>query len=184
MEDNMVQPSVWIMGGPGAGKGTQCMEIAKEYGYIHLSTGDLLRKEVLAGTERWLRLHELIIRGELAPDDEVIAFLKEAIEKNPEAKGFIIDGYPANLEQAKMCEDSLGKPKKIIVLDVPEDVMMKRLEDGENFNDQFVTIKARISSYKTNTKPVIETYGEAINVVKADRRPEEVFEDIKKVMES
>lgn len=171
------------MGGPGAGKGTQCKEIARELGYIHLSTGDLLRKEVLAGSERWLRLHKLIIEGQLAPDDEVIALLSEAIEKQPEAKGFLIDGFPATLAQAKMCEASLGKPKNIIVLDIPDDIMLKRLQDGENFNDQFETVTKRISTYKANTIPVIEAYSGSINVVKADRASEEVFEDIKKIIQ-
>ena len=90
--------------------------------------------------------------------DEVIALLSAAMEEQEEAKGFFLDGFPANLTQAKMCEEMLGKPAKVILLDLPEVVMVKRLTDGENFNDTDETIKKRIQTYAEETGPLINAY--------------------------
>jgi len=104
--------------------------------------------------------------------------------RHPEAKGFLIDGFPANLEQANICQEKLGRPQKIIVLDVTDEIMKKRLEDGENFNDQHDTVLRRINTYKETTAPVIEQYAGTIKKVKADRSVEEVYQDVKLIMES
>merc|ERR1712179_494780 len=175
------RPCVWVIGGPGSGKGTQCSLLRSAYSYGHLSTGDLLRSEVLAGTERWVRLFEIIRAGELAPDDEVIALLSAAMEEQPEAKGFFLDGFPANVTQAKLCQDMIGKPWKVVVLDLPEVVMVRRLTDGENFNDTDETIKKRIQTYSEETQPLIDAFSDIAIKVNADRKAEEVFADLKEI---
>jgi len=180
----MGHSTIWIMGGPGSGKGSTCKLIADEFSYVHLSTGDLLRKEVLAGTERWIRLHDLIIKGELAPDEEVTDLLLDAMGKHSEAKAFLIDGFPASIEQAKICEEKLGKPQKIIVLEAPEDVLEKRLQDGDNFNDAVETIPRRIKTYRETTYPVIDAHAGVCKKVKADRPLEEVYADIKEILQA
>merc|ERR1711973_142255 len=114
-----------ITGGPGAGKGTQCSLLSNLSGYKHLSTGDLLRSEVLAGTERWIRLFEIITSGQLAPDDEVVELVAEAMKKQDDAPGFILDGFPANTSQAKLCREKMGDPVKVIVLEIPDAVTIK-----------------------------------------------------------
>merc|ERR1712007_133969 len=129
-----------------------------EFSYVHLSTGDLLRQEVLAGTERWIRLHDLIIKGELAPDEEETDLLLEAMEKH-------------------------GKPEKIIVLEAPDDVLMKRLEDGDNSNDALETIPKRIKTYRETTCPVIDAHAGVCKKVKADRPLDEVYADIKDILQ-
>lgn len=106
------RPVIFVIGGPGSGKGTQCAKIVEKYvlscfilelisradifryGFCHLSTGDLLRDEVNSGSERGQRLNAIMKSGQLVPLQEVLALLKDAIEKNPTAKGFLIDGYP------------------------------------------------------------------------------------------
>merc|ERR1711936_366745 len=175
---------VWIMGGPGSGKGTQCQLIKSHYSYGHLSTGDLLRSEVLAGTERWIRLFETIQEGELAPDDEVIALLADAMENMKDVKGFLFDGFPANITQAKLCQEKLGSPSKVVVLEVPESVMVTRLKDGINFNDTEETIKKRVQTFMEETIPVIQAYADVTKKVNADRTSEEIFADITNILET
>ena len=98
--------------------------------------------------------------------DEVIALLSAAMEEQPEAKGFFLDGFPANVTQAKLCQDMIGKPWKVVVLDLPEAVMVKRLTDGENFNDTDETIKKRIRTYIEETCPLVNAYSDiAIKVI-------------------
>jgi len=172
-----------LTGGPGAGKGTQCALIKDVSGYVHLSTGDLLRSEVLAGTERWIRLFETITSGKLAPDDEVVELVAEAMMKHPTAPGFLLDGFPANLSQAKLCQEKMGAPKIVIVLEVPDGIMMSRLRDGENFNDTEETILRRIKTFKDETRPVIGEFSKLVNTVKADRNAEEIFADVRKLLE-
>jgi len=183
-----MQPVVWIMGGPGAGKGSQCGLINGKYGYCHLSTGDLLREEVRKGTERWVRLYDLMDKGKLVPDDEVIALLEEAMRNRPEAPGFLLDGFPANMEQAQIFVDTVQAPHKIIALEVPEQTMFDRLKDGVNFDDQDDTIKKRILTFLNTTKPIIHSIGRkwpnSIKRIDANRSKEEIFEDVEKIMDT
>jgi len=89
------KPVIFVIGGPGSGKGTQCVRIVEKYGYTHLSTGDLLRDEVNSGSERGNRLNAIMQSGQLVPLAEVLQLLKDAIAKNStNSKGFLIDGYP------------------------------------------------------------------------------------------
>ena len=88
------------------------------------------------------------------------------MEEQPEAKGFFLDGFPANVTQAKLCQDMIGKPWKVVVLDLPEAVMVKRLTDGENFNDTDETIKKRIRTYTEETCPLVNAYSDiAVKVI-------------------
>ena len=92
---------IFVSGGPGSGKGTQCERIVKKYGYTHLSSGDLLREEVKSGSERGKNLNEMMQKGLLVPNQIVLDMIKDAIQKNlSTSKGFLIDGYPRAVEQA------------------------------------------------------------------------------------
>merc|ERR1711915_544632 len=97
---------VFIVGGPGSGKGTQCDRIVQKYGYCHLSSGDLLRAEVASGSEEGKKLQETMTKGELVSNDTVLALMKKNIENNKEAKGFLIDGYPRTVDQGISFEKS------------------------------------------------------------------------------
>ncbi|KAL0848859.1 hypothetical protein ABMA28_013268 [Loxostege sticticalis] len=107
--DPSKKPIVWILGGPGSGKGTQCEKIIAKYGFTHLSTGDLLRAEVKSGSERAKCLTSIMERGELVPNDLVLDLLKEAIIAHaPTAKGFLVDGYPREKSQGIAFEKTIA----------------------------------------------------------------------------
>ena len=91
---------IFVVGGPGSGKGTQCERIVKKYGYTHLSSGDLLREEVKSGSERGKYLNDLMQKGLLVSNQIVLDMIKDRIVKNlSKSKGFLIDGYPRQVDQ-------------------------------------------------------------------------------------
>lgn len=96
---------IFVVGGPGSGKGTQCEKIVQKYGYTHLSTGDLLRAEVSSGSERGKKLQAIMEKGELVPLDTVLDMLRDAmVAKADVSKGFLIDGYPREVKQGEEFE--------------------------------------------------------------------------------
>jgi len=140
----MLPPVVWVLGGPGAGKGTQCQLISSKFGYRHLSSGDLLRREVLTGTEdvtKNVQIFKAMEKGSLVADEDVVRLLGEEMKKSEEANGFVIDGFPANLNQAKLFEQNLGSPSHIIKLEVSNGVMRSRLLARGNFDDKGETVE-------------------------------------------
>jgi len=114
----------------------------------------------------------------------VITLLAEAMEKRADAKGFTIDGFPANIEQAEMFESRLGSPSKIVVFDLNDEVMKIRLLERGNFDDQKEAIEKRINNYNEKTKPILEKYKAAVKIVNADQDKEAVFNEICNVLES
>eukprot|EP00091_Calanus_sinicus_P018625 TRINITY_DN4311_c0_g1_i3.p1 TRINITY_DN4311_c0_g1~~TRINITY_DN4311_c0_g1_i3.p1 ORF type:complete len:182 (-),score=70.49 TRINITY_DN4311_c0_g1_i3:100-645(-) len=181
----MALPVIWLIGGPGSGKGTQCDQIVGKFGFTHLSSGDLLRAEVLAGTPRGVQLFRVMEQGLLVPDEEVVGLLKDAMgAKAGSTKGFIIDGFPANLEQAKLFEDMVGAPTKIIVFEVNEEVMKIRLKERSNFDDKPESILKRIETFTSQTRPVINQYAKAVIKINADRKPDVIFADVCKALEA
>lgn len=99
---------IFIVGGPGSGKGTQCEKIAKEFGYTHLSSGDLLREEVKSGSERGHKLNEMMQKGILVPNEIVLDMIRDAIIKRIDSsKGFLIDGYPRQVDQGIAFENEV-----------------------------------------------------------------------------
>lgn len=99
---------IFIVGGPGSGKGTQCEMIAEKYGYTHLSSGDLLRDEVKSGSARGKELNEMMQKGVLVSNQVVLDMIKEAMLKNASSKGFLIDGYPREVGQGMEFEKQVG----------------------------------------------------------------------------
>merc|ERR1712050_681263 len=100
-------PIVWVLGGPGSGKGTQCDKIVEKYGFCHLSSGDLLREEVASGSARGKELQEIMTKGNLVPLETVLAMIKDKMFANQDASGFLIDGYPRELDQGKKFEETI-----------------------------------------------------------------------------
>ena len=99
---------IFVLGGPGSGKGTQCEKIVARYGYTHLSTGDLLRAEVASGSARGVELKKTMESGALVTLDVVLGLLKDAmLQAAPTARGFLIDGFPRELEQATRFENEV-----------------------------------------------------------------------------
>ena len=105
---------VFIVGGPGSGKGTQCDRIVQKYGYCHLSSGDLLRAEVASGSERGQKLQEIMKKGELVPLETVLAMIKDKMIANSSASGFLIDGYPREVAQGEQFESTVSSKNNFI----------------------------------------------------------------------
>jgi len=151
------------LGGPGSGKGTQCEMIRAKYRHTHLSSGDLLRDEVMTNSARGMQIFATMEKGILVPDEVVIDLLAEAMAK--ESTGFLVDGFPATIEQAQLFEKTVGSPVKIIVFEMKDELMRVRLEGRGNFDDQKEAIKKRIDNYNEGTKPVIKAYSNLVKTV-------------------
>jgi adenylate kinase len=174
-------PILWVLGGPGSGKGTQCENLNRKNGFTHLSSGDLLRNEVLSGTKRGLQLYKLMELGELVPTAVVLDLLAEAMVTalyGGKTKGFMLDAYPMNLEQASAFESYIGAPTKVVYLSLEQDVMVDRLVNRGNFDDKREAIVKRCANFQDQTRPVLEKYNDKLIKVDASRAAEEVTADI------
>ncbi len=158
--------NIVLFGPPGSGKGTQSEKIIEKYKLVHISTGDLLREEVAAGTELGLKAKAIMDKGELVSDDIVIGMIRKKVEGNQSGSGFIFDGFPRTVEQArelrKVLDDYNEEVTVMISLDVPREELVKRLlkrgkETGRS-DDNMDTINNRIDVYNKQTLPVAYYY--------------------------
>jgi adenylate kinase len=157
-----------LFGPPGAGKGTQAIKIAKKYGWIHVSTGDILRSEVSQGTSLGLKVKAVMEAGILVSDELLIKIMESVFRKNNTAGGFVLDGFPRTLNQAKeldrMLEKLRTKVSLVLSLDVDEEELvmrlLKRSQDQGRKDDTEEVIKNRLVQYHKHTKPLIEYYEE------------------------
>jgi adenylate kinase len=156
-----------LFGPPGSGKGTQSEKIVEKFGLIHLSTGNLLRQEIADKTPLGLEAKSIIEKGQLVPDEVVIGMIDSSIEKHPDAKGFLFDGFPRTTAQAKALDNLLAVKKtsihKVIALDVIEEELVSRLlkrgeTSGRADDVNESVIRRRYAVYKKETEPVAEYY--------------------------
>lgn len=182
-----------IFGPPGSGKGTQSKNIIEAFELVHLSTGDILRGEVANQTPLGLEAKKLMDAGQLVPDEVVIGMIRNKLNDNPEAKGFIFDGFPRTTAQAEALDKLLSENEAnidvFLSLEVPEDELMRRLlERGKiegRADDNEETIQNRINEYKNKTKPVADYYtdkGKFVGI-HGDRKIDEIFAEIKEEVE-
>ncbi|VDP69510.1 unnamed protein product [Echinostoma caproni] len=165
MADNKLQKAkaIFILGGPGSGKGTQCEKIVAKFGYNHLSSGDLLRAECASGSPRGKELSAIMERGELVSLDVVLTLIKEAMVKCVDKNCFfLIDGYPRELEQGIRFEKEVCPCLCVIAFDVSEKIMQERLlkrgQTSGRVDDNEETIKKRFHTFNESTKPVLDYY--------------------------
>jgi len=180
-------PVIFVLGGPGCGKGTQCERIVAKYGFTHLSSGDLLREEVQSGSERGKALNAVMERGELVPLEVVLDLLAEAmLQKVSSSKGFLIDGYPREKAQGEMFEQRILPCTKVLYFEVPDAVMVERLlhraKTSGRVDDNEETIKKRLHTFHTHSEPVIDHYKDKCSAIVATCSPDEVFEEVKKAL--
>jgi adenylate kinase len=159
--------NIVLFGPPGAGKGTQSERIIDKYDLIHLSTGDLFRKHIGEGTELGKLAQEYIVDGNLVPDELVIKMVEVKIESEADAPGFIFDGFPRTVPQAKALDEMLAKRgldiKIMLALEVDDEELRTRLRlrgktsgRADDQNDE--KINNRIKVYKAETLPVAQYY--------------------------
>jgi adenylate kinase len=159
-----------LLGPPGAGKGTQAERLVREHGIVQLSTGDMLRAAVAAGTDVGRRAKAIMDRGELVPDAVMVEILAERVARPDAAKGFILDGFPRTIAQAEALEALLKRLGRrldaVIQIAVDEDKLVARIEQraretgGARADDNAETLKTRIAVYRQQTAPVADFYAQ------------------------
>jgi len=157
-----------LLGAPGSGKGTQAKRLKVDLGIAHISTGDLLRAAVRAGTPLGLKAKAVMESGQLVSDDIVLGLLEERLAQSDTKPGFILDGYPRNLAQANALDELLarvGQPLDAVVkLNVPDAAIVKRceirFEQEHRADDNPETVRKRLAVYAEQTAPVADFYAQ------------------------
>lgn len=176
-----------LFGPPGCGKGTQSDKLVTKYGLVHLSTGNLLRQEIKDKTHLGLEAKSFIDKGQLVPDEVVIGMVDSYFDQHKEAKGFLFDGFPRTVAQAialdKLLELKKTEIGKVLILDVNEDELIKRLvlrgkTSGRSDDSDEKIQRNRQEVYKKETLPVADYYSKSKKVATVDGKGEiqEVFE--------
>jgi len=185
--------NVVIFGAPGSGKGTQSELIISKYGLHHISTGDILRQEIKKQTELGIIADEYIKAGQLIPDELIINILAEVLDANPNAKGYIFDGFPRTIAQGEALDRLLLERNTSIIavlnLEVAETDLLNRLikrgiESGRT-DDNPDVIQNRLEVYRNQTEPLKEYYkkkGKLFNI-KGNNSIEDVFEKASEVLD-
>ncbi|MDB5018909.1 MAG: adenylate kinase [Pedobacter sp.] len=177
-----------LFGPPGAGKGTQSEKLIEKYQLVHISTGDLFRAHIKNQTALGQKVSALIADGQLVPDGITIDMLEEEVDKNPNAKGFIFDGFPRTIPQAEALDEFLESKGSsiagVIALDVKQDELTKRVAQRQKetgrVDDQADKIQKRIDEYFNKIIHVLPYYAAQKKLTKIDGfgNIDEIFESL------
>ncbi|RZJ76060.1 MAG: adenylate kinase, partial [Flavobacterium sp.] len=183
-----------LFGPPGAGKGTQSEKLINKYQLVHISTGDLFRAHIKNQTALGQKVSQLIADGELVPDQITIDMLEEEIDKNPNAKGFVFDGFPRTIPQAIELDKFLASKGSsiagVIALDVDKDELVKRValrqKETGRLDDQAEKSQKRIDEYFNKIILVLPYYDEQQKLTKINGigEIEEIFTNLCTVIDS
>lgn len=178
-----------LFGPPGSGKGTQSEKLIARYGLKHLSTGDLLRSEINRQTSLGQAAKQIMDKGQLVPDEVVIGMISSALDDNPQAKGFLFDGFPRTSAQAEALDSLLERKRSsigvMLALHVSEEELVKRLlirgeTSGRSDDTNEQVIRARIVEYQDKTAAVADHYRKfnKVIMVEGEGTINEIFGDL------
>ncbi|GAB3420125.1 adenylate kinase [Niabella aquatica] len=180
-----------LFGPPGSGKGTQAASLIEKYKLVHLSTGDLLRNEIANKTPLGLEAKKIMDAGQLVPDEVVIGIIDNCLEKNADANGFLFDGFPRTLNQAKALDKLLDLKKNqinlVLALQVNEEELVRRLLErgktsGRSDDTSEDVIRKRFQVYINDTEPVAQHYKEQdkFKAIPGEGSVEDIFGSLSK----
>lgn len=200
-----------LLGAPGAGKGTQAVRICKKFAIPHISTGDMFRENIKGGTELGNLAKSYIDKGELVPDEVTLAMVKDRLGKEDCANGFLLDGFPRTVAQADGLK-TVTELDCVVNIDVDTTLLLDRItgrricakcagtyhistlesdkcpacggELVQRADDNEATVKSRIDVYNSQTKPLIDYYGDKVMSVNGNLTADEVFNGIVKILEA
>lgn len=207
-----VTPKVLIAGPPAGGKGTQCEFIVEKFGVVHISTGDLLRAEVKAGSPEGKQADEFMKSGGLVPDALIIQMVKNRLDQDDvRAKGWLLDGFPRTKAQAQALQDAGVIPQVMVLLEVPDEVLVERIEGRRNdpvtgkvyhvkFNpppqepeilgrleqrkdDTREAMVSRLETYHKNVTDILGFYTHVLSKLDGNRDKKAVASDVTKSIE-
>ncbi|XP_062228508.1 UMP-CMP kinase 1-like isoform X2 [Phragmites australis] len=176
---------VFVIGGPGSGKGTQCAKIVNQFGFTHLSAGDLLREEAKSDSEQGTMIKNIMHEGKLVPAEIIVKLLLKAMLESGNDK-FLVDGFPRNEENRQAYERIINiEPEFVLFIDCPKKEMERRIlnrnqgRDDDNIN----TIRSRFEVFQKSTLPVVQYYEKRGKLRRVDgaKPADVVFEDVKAI---
>ena len=186
----MENPIVALLGPPGSGKGTQAARLQDQLGFVPLATGDLLREARAAGTDLGRRASEYMDRGELVPDDVIVAMIRDELA-NLDDKPVLFDGFPRTVAQADALEGALEERSRqlssAVLVDVPDDLVVERISgrhEGRDDDDP-ETVRERLQVYHRETEPLVAYYDDRglLRRVDGAQDPDEVEAAIRSALE-
>jgi adenylate kinase len=202
---------VLIAGPQGSGKGTVAAIVKQEFGWAHVSTGDLIRDEIKTGSEFGKKLAAIINEGKLVDDDTMLGLLQKRLDQPDAKKGVLLDGYPRNVEQAAALNKRF-KVECVLKLDAPEDVLIKRIsgrlncpkcgkiygidfppkkpgvcdvDGGQLFvrdDDKPEAVKKRLDTYYEKTEPIFKIYADKVKTIDSSQKIDLIMADVKAVL--
>jgi adenylate kinase len=185
--------NILLLGPQGSGKGTQAKRIAQEYGLAYIGSGDLFRNAIAARTPLGLEVEPIYNSGRLVPDETTIALIRERLDEEDARDGFILDGFPRNLTQARALDEMLSEIGRgltaVFALNVSDRVseqrMLKRAEEEGRVDDTPEAIARRLAIYHDQTEPLIEYYRaqDRLVPVHGEGTIPEVFDQIRKALD-
>ncbi|KAG7301737.1 hypothetical protein JYU34_014724 [Plutella xylostella] len=189
--NKMVPEVVFVLGAPGAGKGTQCSLISKEYGFVHLSAGDLLREErQRPGSEFGEMIEEKIRNGEIVPVEVTCSLIHKAMQQSGRER-FLVDGFPRNKDNLDGWERVMSDKTKLLFIlffECSQELCIERClgrgaAGSGRSDDNLDSLKKRFNTYLNDTLPIVQHYEQMglVRKINAESPPEQVFEDVKDV---
>ncbi|GAV64867.1 ADK domain-containing protein [Cephalotus follicularis] len=173
----------FVLGGPGSGKGTQCAKIAKTFGFMHISAGDLLRREIASNSKYGTMILNTIREGKIVPSEVTVKLIQMEMESSDSDK-FLIDGFPRTEENRISFERIVGtEPNVVLFFDCPEEEMVKRVlnRNEGRVDDNIDTVKKRLKVFRALNLPVINYYSEKGKLYTANAvgSEDEIFEQVR-----